>query len=234
MKEWYFNEVAHAGVSYSEETIAEEYDSNHKTFRDYDEEVREIVELMGISGEQDLIDLGAGTGALTLGLAKGAKSVHAVDISKEMLAQLKRKARLEKIENITTENAGFLTFNCEEKYDRAVSSMALHHLSDFWKQLAVKRIADSLKPGGRFFLVDVVYDFPFGEYEEHLDALVKNLAEMNTLMGEEAVIHIRDELSTFSWIMEKILTDAGFVIDQKITHDGVVVKYCCTKSREGK
>lgn len=228
MKEWYFNEITHAGVSYSEQTIAQEYDSNHKTFRNYDEEVSEIVELIEISGEHEVIDLGAGTGALTLGLAKRAKSVHAVDISKEMLAQLESKMLSKGVDNISCENAGFLTFETDKKFDRAVSSMALHHLSDFWKQIAVKRIADSLKAGGRFFLVDVVYDFPFNEYEKHLDGLVDSLADLNQLMGEEAVIHIRDELSTFSWIMEKIITDAGFEIDKKISQH-VVVKYCCTK-----
>jgi hypothetical protein len=41
----------------------------------------------------------------------------------------------------------------------AVTQIALHHLPDFWKQIALIRIAGMLKDGGRLCLRDMVYSF---------------------------------------------------------------------------
>jgi SAM-dependent methyltransferase len=37
------------------------------------------------------------------------------------------------------------------------SRNALHHLPDVWKAVALRRIADMLRPGGAFVLRDTVY-----------------------------------------------------------------------------
>ncbi len=230
MKEWIFNEANHEGISYSNEEIASEYDENHQTFRNYEEEANEVITSLALTTESRIVDFAAGTGALTIELAKKCESVHAVDIAKEMLDQLQQKAKRESCENITVENGGFLTFKQpKSEFDAAVSSAALHHLPDFWKQIALRKMAESVKIGGRLFLADVVYDFPYSEYETELDIFVDLLGEANETMREETVVHIRDEMSTFGWIMERLLADAGFRIDRKISNSGIFVKYCCTR-----
>lgn len=232
MNEWLFREKLHEGISYSDDTIAGEYDEHHEEFRDYAQEAKTVYDLIGLNSSSRVIDLGAGTGALTIELAKLTSSVHAVDISPEMLNQLSEKADRETLNRVTTENNGFLSFEKPEvPFDAAVSSFALHHLPDFWQQIALRRIAEVLKPGGRFFLFDVVYDFPMEEYEERLNSFVEIMKDAGPVMMDETIVHIRDENSTFSWILEKMILDAGFDIDQKISEEGLFVKYCCTRKR---
>ncbi len=48
-------------------------------------------------------------------------------------------------------------------------------------------------------------------------------------MAEEIVTHIRDEYSTWDWIMDGILTRAGFIIDDKKTDQGFGTTYLCSK-----
>ena len=42
-------------------------------------------------------------------------------------------------------------------------------------------------------------------------------------------MHIREEYSTYGWIMEGLLARAGFRIDAKTEHEGVYARYTCTK-----
>ena len=52
---------------------------------------------------------------------------------------------------------GFLTYeHASGTADAIATSFALHHLPDFWKGVAVQRMAAMLRPGGRMYLYDVV------------------------------------------------------------------------------
>jgi len=82
-----------------------------------------------------------------------------------MLNFTRRKAELRGIKNIEFHQAGFLTYDHHgEPLDAVVSQLALHHLPDFWKMIALKRIFAMLKEGGKFYLRDVVYSFPVDNY----------------------------------------------------------------------
>jgi hypothetical protein len=40
--------------------------------------------------------------------------------------------------------------------DAVVTTLALHHLPDFWKGMALKRVHGMLKRGGRLYIHDVI------------------------------------------------------------------------------
>jgi putative AdoMet-dependent methyltransferase len=46
----------------------------------------------------------------------------------------------------------------------------------------------------------------------------------------EAKAHIRDECSTYDWVMEGLLNRAGFRIDDVKLADGFGATYLCTKA----
>ena len=48
----------------------------------------------------------------------------------------------------------------------------------------------------------------------------------------EVETHIRDEFSTFNWILEGMLIKAGFKIEKSRTADGFVTEYLCKKIEE--
>lgn len=59
-------------------------------------------------------------------------------------------------------NAGFLGYaHAGPPADGVYSRNALHQIPDFWKALALHRIARMLRPGGVLRLRDLIYDVDF-------------------------------------------------------------------------
>ena len=111
------------------------------------------------------------------------------------------------------------------------SAFALHHLPDFWKHIALRRIAAMLKPGGRYCLNDTVYSFDPAEYESFLPESVAWFTQRaGEAMGDEAAMAIREEYTTLDWIMEGLLTHAGFEIEQATYYGGMRARYLCRKA----
>jgi SAM-dependent methyltransferase len=108
------------------------------------------------------------------------------------------------------------------------SRYALHHIPDFWKAIALKRIRSILRPGGVFRLWDVVYSFDLAEAEARLGAWCATLdgdieSEWTRADIEE---HVRDEHSTFSWLLEPMLLTSGFEIEDAVySPDGIYARY---------
>jgi len=53
-----------------------------------------------------------------------------------------------------------------------------------------------------------------------------------TQLRDEVALHVREEYSTFDWIMDGLLTRAGFKIQSKEMVEGVVGTYLCVKETE--
>src|SRR5699024_10504597 len=103
-----------------------------------------------------IVDLGSGTGTFALAAAPLCERVVAVDISPQMLAELRRKRDEQGIENVDVVEAGFLSYEHRgDPVDVVYSRHALHHLPDFWKAIALRRIHRMLRPGGVFLLRDL-------------------------------------------------------------------------------
>lgn len=229
--EWLFDESHTAGVDYADPAVAEDYDTQHEGFRNFEQEARRMGEALGLSGESLVLDMGCGTGGLSLHLAGMCKHVYAVDASAAMLDRLKRKIAKSGARNITPVNAGFLTYEHDgPDLDAVISTVALHHLPDFWKQIALCRINGMLKPGGKLFLLDVVFSFAPKEHAEAIDGWLDAMRAMaGDEIAEESLIHVGDEFSTWSWIMEGMLEEAGFVIDSTTEVTPNVSAYVCSK-----
>lgn len=103
-----------------------------------------------------VLDLGCGTGTLTIALAHRSpgSDVHGLDGDPEALAIARRKAHRLGVEITFHEGlAQELPFPSGH-FDTVVSSLVFHHLSTDVKRRALSRIADALVPGGRLLLVD--------------------------------------------------------------------------------
>jgi ubiquinone/menaquinone biosynthesis C-methylase UbiE len=104
------------------------------------------------------VDLGAGTGFLTLALAPQVSFTVAVDISPDMLAVLRGRARQCRVHDVSAIVADIARFElAPNSVDLVVSSYALHHLTDRQKADLLRRVRTWLRPGGRIVIADMMF-----------------------------------------------------------------------------
>jgi SAM-dependent methyltransferase len=128
--------------------------------------------------------------------------------------------------------AGFLTYEHEGDPPQLVHSRhALHHLPDFWKGIALARIRDLLVPSGVLVLRDLVYDFAPGEADRRIEEWVAGgrKSPAGGWTRAELEEHVRDEHSTFSWLLEPLLVQAGFEVLEREVHRGIYATYICSR-----
>lgn len=236
MGNWIYDEYRHCGVDYSDEKQAEKYDEQHQKFRDYEKEFLDMLDFLSLedTGSLSMIDLGCGTGATSIYAAKAFRKVYGVDVSDVMISQAKRKADEGNVRNIEFINAGFLTYaHTGEPADLLITKAAFHHLPDFWKQVALLNMNRMLKTGGMLYIFDVVFNFDAPEYKSRIDEWISVFEQKaGAKFREDVETHIRDEHSTFGWILEGMIKRAGFSIEKSRTPDGFVTEYCCIKGEE--
>jgi FkbM family methyltransferase len=184
---------------------------------------------LGLRENSVVIDVGAGTGQFTLAVAPFCARVTAVDVSPVMLDRLRAKVADAGLGNVEIVQAGFLSYqHGGEPADVIYSRLALHHLPDAWKAVALRRLHGMLRPDGLMRLVDVAYDFGPEEAYERLEAWCASAGDDVAADWTRAELeeHVRDEHSTFTWLLEPMLRRAGFDIeDAAYSDDRVFATY---------
>lgn len=188
----------------------------------------ELLRSHGLGPDTTLVDLGCGTGLFAAAAAGEARRVVGVDPSPAMLELARRRS-----EAVEWVEAGFLTYEHAGEPPRLVHSRhALHHLPDFWKGVALARIHDLLAPRGVLVLRDLVYDFEAREagglIEEWLASAAPSPAEGWT--REELAAHVREEHSTFSWLLDELVRRARFEILERDIGRGIYATYVCRRT----
>ncbi len=227
---WQYDEFQQVGTDYGSEAEVEIYDSRHGAFRDVEAEGIAILDSLDVRERHLVIDFGSGTGSFAIQAARRCARVHAVDVSQAMIERARIKAMEGGISNIEFHHAGFLTYaHNDPPVDAVVTTFAFHHLPDFWKGIALKRLNGMLKPGGQLYLHDVILDETAAI--ENVAALIDKLAMAGgERLREDAERHFRDEYSTYDWVMDGLLTRAGFTIKSKLMDGGVLGTYICIRS----
>ncbi len=229
---WWLDERRHAGREHFDERHACDYDLK------MDAQAAEEISLLqdaGVLGPGcSVIDVGAGTGQFTLAAARVCKRVVALDASPVMLARLAEKLDGGAAPNVEAIDAGFLSYqHSGEPADVVYSRFALHHLPDFWKAIALGRIAGWLRPGGVLRLSDVVYSFEPADAEQRIEAWITETVTADVEHAwtrSEVAEHVRDEHSTFTWLLEPMIKRAGFdIIDTNYSASGMLAQYLCRK-----
>lgn len=223
---WLLDEVASAGRENLDADHVRRYDAREDASAA--SEVR-VLQDWGLTERSDVVDVGAGTGQFALAVAAACARVVAVDVSPVMLTALRAKLAAAGRSNVEVAQAGFLTYEHHGRpADFVYSRYALHHLPDFWKAVALDRARRVLRPGGILRLWDVVYSFDLAAAEERIEAWCatgQNESEDGWSRAEYEE-HVRDEHSTFTWLLEPMLQRAGFTIEEAIySPDGIFAAY---------
>ncbi|NPU85320.1 MAG: class I SAM-dependent methyltransferase [Syntrophaceae bacterium] len=119
----------------------------------WEKTVEDIKRIIDLDAHDNIIDLCSGNGLLSVPLAQRCKQVIAVDISKKLLDRIdtNKYKNIVKIEgdlrNIKFEN---------DSYTKAILYFALQHFSERESILIVKSVYNWLRPGGLFFIGDIL------------------------------------------------------------------------------
>jgi ubiquinone/menaquinone biosynthesis C-methylase UbiE len=223
---WRLDERASAGRENLDATHVSRYDA--KEDGDPLGEVR-LLQRLGLDATSTVLDLGAGTGQFTLAVAPICSRVVAVDVSPVMQELLRRKVEASGHGNIECVSAGFLSYeHSGEPVDFAYSRYALHHLPDFWKAQALVRLGRVMRPEAVLRLWDVVYSFQPDEAEERIERWCASggTGVETDWIRAELEEHVRDEHSTFTWLLEPMIERSGFRIDDAdYSPDGMFARY---------
>jgi len=226
---WQYNEFKQVGKDYSLPSEVEMYDSRHSDFRDIEKESDAVLDILQPGKNDVMIDFGSGPGTFAIQAALRCAKVYAVDVSQPMIDYAIIKAEKAGVSNIEFCHSGFLNFEYKgHAVDFITTTFAFHHLPDFWKGIALKRMNIMLKPGGQLFIHDAIIE----EHHalENIAALIEKLAAAGGIfLQEDAEGHFREEFSTYDWILDGLLSRTGFAIKSKNIEDGVIGTYYCTK-----
>jgi ubiquinone/menaquinone biosynthesis C-methylase UbiE len=225
------DELAYAGPEHLDAAFVAGFDRK-QGYPDPAEDL-DALAAQGLDGKSRVVDLGAGSGQFALAAARRFGHVTAVDISPAMLAFLRERAAGAGLDNVGCVRAGFLSYqHAGPPADGVYTRHALHQLPDFWKALALDRIARVLRPGGVLRLRDLIYDFRPDETEEVFRNWFAHAAAdpAKGYTSEDYAEHIRTEHSTFRWLLEPMIKTAGFDIVSAEYQGRLYGAYTCVRT----
>ena len=123
-----------------------------------DRVVAELISMVGDRPEATAIDLGCGSGQLSIPLAAHVKEVFAVDIAPKMVELLEEKLSHQRVTNVKA-----LVGSVQElgvgpsSVELVCSNYVLHHLSDREKAAFVSDAFTWLVPGGEIIFGDMMF-----------------------------------------------------------------------------
>jgi ubiquinone/menaquinone biosynthesis C-methylase UbiE len=138
---------------------ANEYDNTLGKVKRHHKMLDLVVAVSGIRKNDRLLDIGCGTGLLSLKfLAKADCTITGIDGSSQMLKIFQdkiEKCHLSEKIQCTKKLAEDMNFKPEE-FDIIAATVALHHVKS--KEPVIKKAHKFLKPGGRFIIGEIDMD----------------------------------------------------------------------------
>ena len=199
-------------------SLAPSYDDYVLGIEGYSETIERIIELAEPEKSDTVLDLGTGTGALSLRLAPKVRRVIARDISEQMLKVAREKAQKKNVKNIDFDFGSFSEPNCGEKVDIIVSNLAFHHLTDEEKRNAISVWYGLLKPGGRVILGDHMWFFDHRKDPERKERIireiVKRLGDPNEPVEEQIEEVKKRDHPSYVHDLKKFFEEAGFKVER--------------------
>lgn len=137
--------------------MANEYDKYASTHAGYAEQIKELINIASPAEKDIAMDVGCGTGTLSILLAQMVKRLYAIDISMKMIKILLTKAGAKNINiEVITADARSIPL-LSSSVDLVISNYSLHHLRNEGKISAVREFYRVLKPHGRVVIGDVMF-----------------------------------------------------------------------------
>ena len=133
------------------------YDVTIKWLMPEDRFKRHLIRQAGIERGHRVLDLGCGTGTLTILIKQTHpdSEVVGLDGDPRVLEIARAKARKAGVEIAFHEGMAFQLPYPDGSYDRVLCSLVLHHLTTENKRRALKEVYRVLRPGGELHVADI-------------------------------------------------------------------------------
>lgn len=132
---------------------------DHEGVPGLDKVVAAIVSATEAAPGMSAVDLGCGSGQVSIPLAERGVQVTAVDVSPQMVQRLQERVAGGEAEQVMTGVVCAIEdfSRPPASVDLVVSNYALHHLRDRDKQAVVRAAVDWLRPGGKLVVGDMMF-----------------------------------------------------------------------------
>jgi ubiquinone/menaquinone biosynthesis C-methylase UbiE len=154
---------------------------------------RKLVQQANIQPRMQVLDLGCGTGTLTLMLKRANPEAHIIgmDGDPEVLGIAREKSRGVDIQ-WDKGNASSLPYP-DSTFDRVVTSLVIHYLVTDDKWIAFQEIFRVLKPGGELFVLN------FGAPHSSITRFMTNYMR-----------RLEETADNFDGLLPRFVTESGF------------------------
>lgn len=123
---------------------------------------KKAIELLGLRGDESVIDIGCGTGTLTIEISKELSQknasrdflVRGLDAAPRMIEIARKKSRGLKNIYFDIEPAEQLPYK-DESFDLAVSTFFFHHVNFELKKRSLQELWRVIKKDGKVVIVDI-------------------------------------------------------------------------------
>jgi SAM-dependent methyltransferase len=162
------------------------FDNPEQSAKGFDDPARDawqmpdrVIAALSLKPGQIVADIGSGTGYFTVRLAKSATApkVYGSDIEPNMVSYLRDRAAKEGLHNVFSVLAAADTPNLPERVDVVLIVDTYHHIGE--RETYFRKLAKSLKPGGKVAIVDFRPDWKEGPPAEFRFPPEKIKAEMS-------------------------------------------------------
>ena len=202
-------------VNHDSESLAEKYDKVSKY--QYINGLA-LVEQLNISARHKVLDVGCGTGRLTLKLASKVDHITGIDLSPQRIEVAHRK--------LTQMNPGNVTFELgssddicrygEDVFDVVYLNAVFHWIND--KEEALDNIYQVLKPSGKLGICTADKDHPFTA-----KIIAKEVLRKAGIIGED----INPSIPVNTAELDSLLRKSGFRVRNKAKKRPAVFRDPC-------